>query len=162
MPGQSCLAACHVHHAMRVHAVLSVHLSHNQNPAAAATYGWDCPLPTFIYPGLDCGSLEKGRIESWHRCPFPQPALQQILFTNIVHVCKPGSKQSPLAIMTDVQTSLDGTTSRTFRSSGDLQKMVPGARQRESGPDLWSDCCAFRHGLQTASKVSFQFPFGCP
>ena len=23
---------------------------------AAAIYGWDCPLRTFIYPGFDCGS----------------------------------------------------------------------------------------------------------
>ena len=26
---------------------------------AAAIYGWDCPLLTFIYPGFGCGSSEK-------------------------------------------------------------------------------------------------------
>ena len=24
---------------------------------SAAVSGWDCPLPTFIYPGFDCGSV---------------------------------------------------------------------------------------------------------
>ena len=26
--------------------------------AAVAIYGWDRPLLTFIYPGIDCGSIE--------------------------------------------------------------------------------------------------------
>ena len=27
---------------------------------SAAIYGWDCPLLTFIYPGFDCGSYDRG------------------------------------------------------------------------------------------------------
>ena len=65
-------------------------LSHNQHPvlkwstqnhasrikkAAAAIYGWDCPLLTFIYLGLDCGSVAPQGPSS-HRSPFWEITIQ--------------------------------------------------------------------------------------
>ena len=34
--------------------------------AAAAIYGWDRPLLTFIYPGFDCGSTEEVKAGGKH------------------------------------------------------------------------------------------------
>ena len=44
---------------------------------SAAIYGWDCPLPTFIYPGFDCGSsaVQKGSCWGggcWQRFEYVQ------------------------------------------------------------------------------------------
>ena len=49
------LTAAHMSH--NQHLVLKWSTqNHVQNSEGGRSYGWDCPLLTFIYPGFDCGS----------------------------------------------------------------------------------------------------------
>ena len=86
--------------------------------AAAAIYGWDCPLPTVIYPGFDCGSHGEGS-----KAAFTSDSCRpsrRMRCTRMWHMCEGqparGSKHLHLSHAVHEEPVCEGETEAEIRS----------------------------------------------
>ena len=104
------------------------------NKAAAAIYGWDCPLLTFIYPGFDCGSFEDFVSGSRFSTSTPMGTLKKLTWREgklALLVPRLWLKASPKTqcVAQSTNSSPSATRAALFYSSGPQKEILEKAVQ---------------------------------